>query len=237
MLLMKFRKTPLVRACLFLLAALPAYGQRGTLGIDVGQVSDKFDSLPRTTAVEVAIDGQVTVLKPSAKNGGPSIVAGGELRFPDDTTNHAKEYAVYGGPAFQIHNLSIGVNAQVRKLVMPPATVDNQVFSRNNMELFELPIVLKYNFGPARRAFIEAQGAPEFTPRWRASKLSLVSLPHPNLDHGYFIRGSVGYVFGKWYAKATYQTRYFKFTENAGNPSNLYNWKSNFITGGIGFAF
>src|ERR1700722_12220999 len=42
---MKLCKMQVVRVCLFLLAAVPAYCQRGTFGIDVGQTSDKFDSL------------------------------------------------------------------------------------------------------------------------------------------------------------------------------------------------
>ena len=62
-------------------------------------------------------------------------------------------------------------------------------------------------------------------------------MPHPNFDHGYYLRGSVGYSFGKWYAQGTYETRYFKFDQNPNNPSNLYNWKSNMITGGVGLNF
>jgi len=34
-----------------------------------------------------------------------------------------------------------------------------------------------------------------------------------------------------------YETRYFSFIENAGNPNNLYNWKSNLAAGGVGFSF
>ena len=61
--------------------------------------------------------------------------------------------------------------------------------------------------------------------------------PHPNLDHGYFVRGSAGYNFGKWYAKATYENRYFRFLNNQNNPNGLYNWRSNLISGGVGFVF
>jgi hypothetical protein len=233
---MKRRKTHLVRVFLFLLAAVPAYCQRGTFGIDVGQTSDKFGALAKFSGVELGIDGQVTLIQANQKEGGASIVAGGEIRLPEDTSNHAKEYAVFGGPRFRIRNLTIGVNAQVRKIYLPPSTVSGQVFVRDKMELFELPVVIRYNFGSSKRAFIEAEGAPEFTPRFRSSS-SLIILPNPNFDHGYVVRGSAGYIFGKWYAKATYESRYFKFVENAGNPTNLYNWKSNLISGGIGFAF
>jgi hypothetical protein len=180
------------------------------------------------------------VKKPSAKNGGPSIVAGGEVRVPTDDTNHAKEFAVFGGLEFHVRSsFSIGVNAQIRKLDLPTAAVNNQVVVRDNLEMFQLPIVIKYNFGPSHRAFVHIQGEPEFTPRYRAPKsgLTLLSLPHPNFDHGYTLRGSVGYTFGKWYAQATYQTRYLKFTANPNNPTNLYNWKSNVITGGVGLVF
>ena len=234
---MKRCKTLMVRLCLFLLAVVPAYCQRGTFGIDVGQTSDKFAGLSSVNGLVFGIDGQLTVIKGNQKQGGPSIVAGGEVRLPTDTANHAREYAVFGGPEFHAHNFTFGVHAQIRKIVLPTATVDNQVFARNSMELLELPIVLKYTFGPDKKAFIQAQGAPEFSPRFHRSSASLVPLPNPNLDHGYFVRGSVGYNFGKWYAKATYENRYFKFTENAGNPTNLYNWRTNLISGGIGFSF
>lgn len=230
-------KTLLVRVCLFLLAVVPAYCQRGTFGIDVGQTSDRFAALPAVTGLEFDIDGKIAVINSNPKTGRPAIVAGGEVRFPTDTGNHAREYAVFGGPEFQVHNLSIGVNAQLRKIVLPVANVDNQIFARDSMRILELPIVLKYKFGESKRAFIEAEGAPEFSPHWRKAPTSLVALPNPNFDHGYFIRGTAGYVFGTWYLKATYETRYFKYLENAGNPSNLYNWKNNRISGGIGFAF
>jgi hypothetical protein len=114
--------------------------------------------------------------------------------------------------------------------------VDNQFFVRDKMELLELPLFVRYNLGSAQRAFIQVQGAPEFTPRFRSNG-STLQLPNPNFDHGYFIRGSVGYTFGKWYAKATYETRYFKFLSNPNNPSDLYNWRSNLITGGVGLVF
>ncbi len=233
---MKRCKTHLVRVCLFLLAAVPAYCQRNTFGVDVGQTSDKFGALGAVSGLEVNIEGQVTVLHPNAKKGGPSIVAGGEIRLPTDFASHAKEFAVYGGPSFQYHNFSFGVNAQIRKIYLPTAFVDNQFFVRDKMELLEIPLVLRYNFGSAQRAFIQVQGAPEFTPRFRANG-STVPLPNPKFDHGYFVRGSVGYNFGKWYAKATYETRYFKFAENQNNPSGLYNWRTNLITGGVGFVF
>ena len=238
---MKPGKADMVRICvflLFLLATVPAYCQRGNLDLNVGETSDKFGALAPVTDTALDLTGEVTVIKPSQKNGGPSIVAGGEVRVPTDTANHAKEFAVYGGVAFGSHNLSIGVNAEVRKILMPAALDNGQVLNRYNLELFELPVVLKYKFGPDKRAFIEASGEPEFTPRYKRSPLATVLLPHPSFDHGYTLRGSVGYAFGKWwYLKGTYETRYFKFAQNLGNPSSLYNWKSNLITGGVGVRF
>ncbi len=201
------------------------------------RTSDRFGALPRVTGLVFDVEGQFAVIQPDPKKGGPSILVGGEVRVPADTQAHAKEYAVYGGPAFQIRNWTIGVDAQVRRIVLPPATLDNQFFVRDKMDLFELPIVIKYTFGSGKRAFVQASGAPEFSPRFRYGG-SLVSLPNPNFDHAYFIRGSAGYSFGKWYAKATYQTRYFKFTQNnTGNPLGLYNWRNDVITGGVGYTF
>ncbi|MGA2101743.1 MAG: hypothetical protein ABSG34_11600 [Candidatus Sulfotelmatobacter sp.] len=229
-------KTHLVQVCLFLLAAVPAYCQRGTFGVDVGQTSDKFGALSSVSGLEAEIEGQFTVLQSNLKTGRPAIVAGGEIRLPTDTQNHAKEFAVFGGPNFQFHDLSIGVDAQIRKIYLPPANVDNQVFVRDKMELLEIPVVLKYKFGSSKRAFVQAEGAPEFSPHYRSAG-SLAPLPHPNLDHGYFVRGSAGYNFGKWYAKATYENRYFRFLNNQNNPNGLYNWRSNLISGGVGFVF
>lgn len=234
---MKRCKTQVLRVCLLVLATAPAYGQRATLGIDAGQTSDKFGALPSTTSFEYGVDGQVTVLKPSEKKGGPAIVAGGEILVPANSTNHAKEYAIYGGPMFYTHNLTIGVNAQIRKIFLPVASFDNQVFNRQNMELLEIPVTIKYSFGSAKHAFVQVQGAPEFSPRFRTSVSNPFSLPNPTLDHGYFLRGSAGYIFGKFYAKATYETRYFRFDDNAGNPNGIYNWRTNRIMGGAGFAF
>ena len=231
---MKRCKTHLVRMCVFLLAAVPAYCQRGTLGIDIGQTSDKFDTLSSVNGLEFGVDGKVTVLKATPKR--PSIVAGGEILLPKDSGNHAREYALYGGPRFQVRDLSIGFNAQVRRINLPTAFVDNQFFNRYGLGMLEIPLVIKYNFLSSKRAYIEVQGAPEFTPHFRKSS-SLIFLPHPNWDHGYFLRGSVGYNFGSWYAKATYQTRYFRFVDDPENPNGLYNWKSSFITGGVGFSF
>jgi hypothetical protein len=234
---MKRCATLAVGVCLFIMAVGSAYAQqRGYLGIDVGATSDTFDSLPTANAVGVGVDGQIAVLKANPKTGSPNIVVGGEILLPGDTQNHAKEYAVFGGPEFPFHNFTFGFHAQIRKIYLPPSTVDNQNFVRDKMELLEIPVLVRYQFGPAKRAFVEAEGAPEFSPRFRSNG-SLASLPNPNFDHAYFVRGTVGYNFGKWYAKATFQNRYFKFVENAGNPSNLYNWKTNYVYGGVGIVF
>jgi hypothetical protein len=234
---MKRCKTQVVQVCLILLAAVPAYCQRGTFGIDVGNTSDKFDSLNSVSGLVFGIDGQAAIFNANPKNGRPAILIGGEVRLPTDTQNHAKEYAVFGGLRFPVHqNFLIGFDAQVRKLYTPPANVDNQVFVRDKLEFLEIPLVMKYKFGPSRRVFIEAKGAPEFSPHFRQAG-ALLQLPNPNWDHGYFVRGTLGYVVGKWYAKASYETRYFKFEQNPNNPNGLYNWRSNLISGGVGFAF
>ena len=162
---------------LFLLAAIPAYGQRGNFDINVGQTTDKFGSLAPSSGLDFDFTGQFAVIQREAKNSGPSIVAGGEVRVSGDHSYHATEFAVYGGPAFRVHNFSIGLNAQVRKILLPPSTVNNQVFVRGNLEFFQLPIVIKYKFGPAQRAFVEVQGEPEFTPHFLAPKTGVSLAP------------------------------------------------------------
>ncbi len=221
---------------LSLSAAVPASAQQGRLGIDLGVTGDKFDSLPSQTAGEVRAYGDYNVI-PAGKDGSPNIVVGGEVDAPTDTNNHAKEYAAFGGPIFPVGNLSIGFYAEIRRIVQPPAVVDIQVGVRFNMELLEIPLVVKYKFGPERRAFVEFQGQPEFTPRFRNASTVQAGILHPNFDYGYTVRGSLGYSFGKWYVRGTYQNRAFEFTNNPNNPSNLYNWHNNQVTGGIGLNF
>ena len=224
---------------LFLLAASTAYGQRGTLDIDAGAVSDEFGSQPKVTAAEFGLNGQFALIQAN-KDGRPSIVLGGELRLPSDTSTHATEFAVFGGPIFPIGNFSIGVNAEVRRIYLPPAQVNGTTLDRFNMGLLELPVILRYKFGPGKRVFVEARGEPEFTPHFSASsstKASLEGVPHPNFDYGYTVRGTLGYIVGKWYVKGAYETRYFKFIDNQNNPLGLYNWRSNNITGGVGLIF
>jgi hypothetical protein len=237
---MKPCKADLVRigvCLLFLLAVVPAFAQRGNLGIDVGQISDQFANIPSTSTELLDINGELVVIKPSIKKDTPGIVGGGEIRLPADTNNHAKEYAVYGGLIFGAHNFTVGIDAQVRKIYMPVAILDNQTLNRDNLELLQIPLTIKYKFGPAKKAFVSAQGEPEFTPHYKQSPLSKIELPNPTFDHGYTLKGTVGYNFGKWYVKAAYESRYFKFVANQGNPSNLYNWKSNVVTGGVGLSF
>jgi hypothetical protein len=223
---------------LFILAPAPApaQAQRGTLGIDLGETTDKFGSLSSQTAGEVRVEGEFNIIQ-SGKDGNPNIVIGGEVDAPTDTNNHAKEYAVFGGPIFPIGNFSAGFYAEIRKIVMPAALVDNQNLIRFNMELLEIPVVLKYKFGPDRRAFVQVQGEPEFTPRFRNASASQDGILHPNFNYAYTVRGGLGYNFGKWYVRGTYQLRSFQFTNNPNNPSGLYNWRSNAITGGIGLNF
>jgi hypothetical protein len=232
-------KTQLARVCVFLLAAVPAYGQRGELGIDAGQASDKFGGLTRFNGVVGDVYGHLTILEGKEKEGSPDVVAGGEIRFPVDTGHHANEFAVFGGVNFHFTRaFSFGVRGQIRKILVPPSTVQGQVFNRDNIELLQLPIVVEYKFGPGRNLFVRAGGQPEFRPRFRStSATASSSLPIPGFDHGYTVGGSLGYIFGKWYAKGTYETRYFKFTPSLGNPSGLYNWRGDFVTGGVGILF
>ena len=233
-------QTVMVRLCLIFLATIPAYGQgqHGNLGIDFGQTSDKFGALSRSNAAVGDINGLVVVRQGKEKTGSPSIVVGGDVRFPSDTRNHANEFALFGGVMFRFNkSFSAGLRAQVHKLLLPPSTIEGEVFNRNNMELIEFPLVLEYKFGPDKHFFVQAQGAPEFRPRWRSPASGPTPLPDPGFDHAYFVRGSLGYNFGKWYVRGTYETRYFKFATGPGNPSNLYNWNTNMATAGVGLAF
>lgn len=232
---MKLGKTQIVPVILFLLAALPAFAQRGNLGIDVGVTSDRFGGLARFTDPGGDVNGEVIVLRGSEKEGWPNVLAGGDIRFPSDTSHHATEYAVYGGLGFHANGaLSAGFHVQVHKIMVPPSIFENQVFNRDNMELLEIPLFIEYKFGPARHVFVRGEGAPELRPRFRGNASQF---PVPGFDHGYFVRGILGYNFGKWYARASYETRYFKFTESLGNPANLNNWRTDFASAGVGLNF
>lgn len=223
---------------LFLLAVSSAHAQRAAVGIDVGETKDKFGGLTSDTAAFGAVSGDFIIIQGKNKEQTPSIVAGGEIRFPADTSSHTTEFAVYGGPMFHFgQHFSAGFHAQVRKILMPSSTLNGQVFARYNMELLELPGVLEYKFSTSpKHAYLQAQVSPEFTPKYKAPN-SGTGYPHPILEHGYYIRGTAGYVFGKWYARATYQTRYFRFSPTIGNPSGLANWRSDSVTGGVGVVF
>lgn len=223
---------------LFLLASIPAVCQRSTLGVDVGQTTDKYGSLNSTSAFEAIIDGQFTILRGNGKQGSPNLVGGGEIRIPEDTSAHARELAAFAGPEFQFGNFSVGFHGQVRKIYQPTSFVDGLTFVRNNMLLLELPVVAEYRFTQSHRAFVRAEGIWEFNPRYSNSSNGIATYSNPKLDHGYSIRGSVGYQFPQhWYLKATYETRYFKFNQNGVNPEGLDNWRSDLITGGVGFVF
>jgi hypothetical protein len=237
---MEFCKSNLVRVCLIFMAAIPAYcqGQRGTFGVDLGETSDKSGALSQINGALVGIDGHVIVYKSAPKSGGPDIVIGGEVRLPTDTQNHANEFALNGGPQFHIgKNFSLGFRVQVRKIIVPPTTLTGSPFIRSNMELLEIPLVVEYKFGPDKHYFINLQGQPEFTPRFKRSSPLEADLPKPDFNYGYTIQGNVGYVFGRWYAKGTYQTRSLKFAGGVGNPSGVYNWRTNQATAGFGLVF
>lgn len=225
--------------CILLLVAISAYGQqRAAIGIGAGATKDRFGGLPSDTTGLIDINADFTVIQGSEKNQNPAIVAGGEIRFPVDTTKHASEFSAYVGPMFHFgSHFSAGFHAQVHKIFIPASDVNGQEFTRYNMLLFEPPAVFEYKFSNApRHAFLEAQISPEFKPHFTPPKAGS-NYPKPSLDHGYYIRGSAGYVFGKWYAKATYETRYFKFANVLSNPMQLNNWRTDMVIGSVGMVF
>ncbi|HET6178530.1 MAG TPA: hypothetical protein VFE61_16480 [Candidatus Sulfotelmatobacter sp.] len=233
---MKRWLTAMLSVCLIFLAAVPAYCQRGTVGVDFGQTSDKFGGLTANGGFEGILEGEGIVLKSSDRDHGADVIAGGEVRFPSDTASHAKEFAVFGGVAFHFgKGFSAGFHGQVRRIYLPPTVEGTQTFYRARLSVLELPGFLEYKFGPNRHAFLRADGGAEFNPHFHYSVGN--GLPNPNLDHGYMMRGTLGYVFGKWYAKGFYETRYFKFRNNLGNPSGLYNWRDDVVAGGVGLVF
>ncbi|HLV85570.1 MAG TPA: hypothetical protein VKV39_01255 [Candidatus Sulfotelmatobacter sp.] len=231
-------KRALSYTVIFLLAAVAAYGQRAAIGVASGETTDRFGGLPSATTAVGDINADFIVIQGSQKNQTPAIVAGGEIVFPADTTKHASEFSAYAGPIFHFgSHFSAGFHGQVHKILIPASNVNGQEFARYNMLLVEVPAVLEYKFSnEPRHAFLQAQVSPEFKPHFTAPKAG-TNYPKPSLDHGYFIRGTAGYVFGKWYARASYETRYFKFTNTLSNPNDLNNWKTNLITVGVGVLF
>jgi|HubBroStandDraft_2_1064218.scaffolds.fasta_scaffold44762_2 hypothetical protein len=251
--LMKLRKADSSRvfltisALLFAAIALsiPARAQqRGYIAANFGATADRFGGQSRETGAVGAVDGEVIVWKTSDLTHGVDIVGGGELRWPEDGTQHATEQSVYGGFAFHFgQHLTAGIHLQIHRLVPPPSyasgpvTNGGVVFNRDHMELFETPIFVQYKFGPSSRFFARVEGTPEFSPRFHKSPDGAPPFDNPNLDHGYAVRGILGYNFGRWFVKGTYQTRYFRFETNANNPDDVYNWRTDFVTGGVGLNF
>jgi hypothetical protein len=242
-------KSWILVVCFFLLATFSAYAQqpaplpgaeeqRGNLGIDFGVITDRFGGNPSSTTGVGIISGQGAIIQGSQKTQSPDIVIGGEVVLPTGTAQHADEFAGFGGPMFHFTDkFTAGFHLQLRKVDMPNGTLNGQTFIRNNMLLLELPLVLNYRFLGEKKAYIEGQISPEFSPRFSNSSSGASPYPHPSLDHGYTIRGIVGYNFDKFYIRGTYQTRYFKFSPGLGNPEFIDNWKTNFATVGVGFAF
>jgi len=240
---MKLCQKLTARLCLLFLAVLfltklPAHAQRVTLGFDAGETTDRFGALPRATTPELGFDGEWLIRQGNHKEGMFDLVTGGEIRLPADTAAHAPEFAAYAGPIWWAgSHFSIGFHAQVRKVYLPTSEINGVFFARNRMLLLELPAVLQYRFGGGLRAFVQAQIAPEFAPHYYSPSTGPTGFPNPQLDHGYFFRGSAGYNFGKWYAKATYENRFFKFSNEVGNYENLYNWRTDLASVGVGVRF
>jgi hypothetical protein len=235
---MKLCKKQIVQVCLFLLAAIPAIAQRGTIGIDVGESSDRFGSLPRYTDPAGDVNGEVTVIPSNPKENWPDVLAGGEIRFPSDTNHHSTEIALHGGLRFHVtSSFFAGFDVGVRKIYVPPSIINSQTFIRDNMELLETPLFLEYKFGPEKHVFVRVEGAPEYSPHFKAGSRGPSPLPNPSLDHAYVLRGSLGYNFGRWYAKAGYESRYYKFSSGVANPNGYDNWRSDLATAGVGLNF
>lgn len=230
-------KTRFIFFCFFILASVSAFAQRGTFGVQAGETSDKFGGLSYSTTGLLGLDGDFALIQGNRRTQSPDVVIGGELRFPTSTSNYAEELAAYGGLMFHFgEHFSAGFHAQIRKFLMPSSPLPNQTFNRYNMLVLETPAVLEYRFGPDNHAYIQAQVQPEFTPRYSSPK-SGTPFPHPTLDHGYTIRGTVGYDFSRYYVKGIYETRYFKFVPGVANPAFLANWRTNAITAGFGLVF
>jgi hypothetical protein len=236
--------------CFFLLAAFSAYAQQpaplpeaeeqvGNIGLDFGLISDRFGATPSATTAVGILSAQGAIIQGNQKTQSPDIVIGGEVVLPTGTSQHADEFAGFVGPMFHFTDqFTAGFHLQVRKLDLPNGLLPSgQSFIRNNMLLLELPLVLNYKFLEDKKAFVEAQILPEFSPHFSNSSAGPSPFPHPSLDHGYTLRGIVGYNFEKFYVRGTYESRYFKFSPGMGNPYFLYNWKTNYATVGVGVTF
>jgi hypothetical protein len=245
-------KTWFLLVCFLFLAAFSAYAQQpaplpetepeeqyGNIGIDFGVISDHFGATPSATTAVGIVSGQGAIIQGSQKAQSPDIVLGGEVVLPTGTAKHADEFAGFAGPMFHFTGqVTAGFHVQVRKLDLPTGTLPTgQTFIRNNMLLLELPLVVNYRFLEDKKAFVEGQVAPEFSPRFSNGSSGPSPFPHPSLDHGYSLRGIVGYKFDKFYVRGMYESRYIKFSPGLGNPYFLYNWKTNFATVGVGITF
>ncbi len=74
-------QTPMVAVCFLFMAAVPAFCQRGMLGINFGQTSDRFGTLSRNSSAEAVVDGEMIVLQSPDKDHGADVVAGTEAAF------------------------------------------------------------------------------------------------------------------------------------------------------------
>jgi hypothetical protein len=214
-------------------------GERGFIGLEAGQTSDRFGGIAPVKGFLGGVEGEVVVINGvSRKEGLPNILLGGEIRFPSETSQHASEFSAFVGPQFRAGgHFSIGFHVQLHKLFVPPGQLEGVTFNRDKMLLLELPVVLEFKSAATHGLFFQLQGSPEFSPRLKSNVAGPPAHPKPTFDYGYTARASLGYILGRWYAKATYQRRNLRFKDTLGNPLDLYNWRSDQITGGFGLTF
>ena len=189
---------------------VPAYGQRGTLDIDAGEVTDKFGAQPQVTAADFGLNGQVTLIQ-ATKDGGPSIVAGGELRVPPTPPPmpaSTPSSAVRSSPWQFFHRRQ---RPGPQDSSCPTLTWMEPSWTATTWNCSNSPSSSDTNSVPTSALSSRPTASPNSLPTTNRLPCQPVGVPHPNFDYGYTVRGSVGYNFGKWYVKGTYETRYFKF--------------------------
>ena len=147
---MKRCKTHLVRVCVIVLAAVPAYCQRGTFGIDIGQTSDKFDALSSVSGLEVDVDGQITVLKSNRNRVAPASWPGARSACRPIPEIMPRSTPSLEDLVFQFRELSIGVERSGPQDRSSHARPSIQVFARDTMELLELPVVTQIQLRRSR---------------------------------------------------------------------------------------
>lgn len=241
-------------AALLLLFAATAYGQL-VVTADVGQQKTTYGSSYDTAYMGHTTDvGAMTFAMGGALFGhsqrlhGLNFYVGGDLTVPFSNDAAKGGSLIVGGLGqanYRFRSFTIGSGLDLHSYTFASDSTGGA--SRPNQLLVSVPVVAKYSFGPAGRAFVQGGGAITVTSI--ASNVvtdslgnsTVVSTAKLDLSPSHTsgdIRASAGYMFGRLGLRASYINRdaYFNASSNPTAYKSFYDFHQNSFTGGLIFS-